>query len=136
MQVVMAVRGLFNLMGVATRFLLWRIDAGRVKAEQDIAKCFGPSTTLGDIARAKATGPLLRDEVKSEMDKVIKRLEDLAARSRKYSVSVLCPMGGEMAYRYQESLIHEALAVLRAFVDRWEEARAKEGVSEVSKTPA
>lgn len=125
-QVVMAVSVLFNLMGVANRFLLWRVDAGRVKAEQDIAKCFGPSTTLGDIARAKAEGPLLRDEVKSEMDKVIKRLEDLAARSRRYSVSVLCPMGGEMAYRYQESLIHEALAVLRAFVDRWEEARSRE----------
>lgn len=121
-QVVMAVSVLFNVMGLANRFVLWRIDAGRVKAEQQIARSFGPSTTLGDIARSEPEGPLLRPEVKTEMDRVITRLEELAARSRKYSLSVLCPMGGEMAYRYQESLIHEALAVLRAFRERWVKA--------------
>jgi hypothetical protein len=33
-------------------------------------------------------------------------------------------MGGEMAYRYQESLIDETLSVLRAFRDRYQAARA------------
>ena len=129
-QVVMAVSVLFNVMGLANRFVLWRIDAARVKAEQEIAKSFGPSTTMGDIARAEPEGPLLRPEVKTEVDRVIGRLEDLAARSRKYSLSVLCPMGGEMAYRYQESLIHEALSVLRGFRERWVEASQKDAPAE------
>jgi len=29
-----------------------------------------------------------------------------------------------MAYRYQENLIHETLAVLHAFRERWDRARA------------
>jgi hypothetical protein len=38
---------------------------------------------------------------------------------------VLVPMGGEMVYRYQEALIHETLAVLRAFHERWLSARSE-----------
>jgi beta-glucosidase len=45
-------------------------------------------------------------------------LEALAARSRRYSLSVLVPMGQEMAYRYQEGVIYETLAVLRDFLRR------------------
>ena len=35
------------------------------------------------------------------------------------------PMGQEMGYRYQESLINEHLATLRAFLDRCEGADKK-----------
>jgi hypothetical protein len=56
---------------------------------------------------------------RAEVDRVIAALESLATRSRKLSLSVLVPMGGEMAYRYQEGLVHETLAVLRAFRERW-----------------
>ena len=42
----------------------------------------------------------------------------LAAKSRKQSLSPLVPMGQEMGYRYQESLINDHLSVLRAFLDR------------------
>ena len=81
----------------------------------------GPGTTLGDIARSDPSGDMLRREVKEEVDRVIRELEALAARSRSQSLSMLVPMGGEMAYRYQENLVHETLAVLRAFRARWEE---------------
>src|SRR5207248_3047284 len=59
-HLVMAVSVLFNLMGVGNRFLLWRIDAARVRAEREIELCFGAATTLGDIARAEPRGDLLR----------------------------------------------------------------------------
>jgi TRAP-type uncharacterized transport system substrate-binding protein len=114
---------LFNIMGAANRFVLWRIDAARVRAEEEIAACFGPKITLGDIARLDPEGETLRDGLGLDIDRVIAELEGLAARSRKVSVSVLVPMGGEMAYRYQESLIHETLATLRAFRERWDKAR-------------
>jgi TRAP-type uncharacterized transport system substrate-binding protein len=123
LHLVMGISILFNVMGVANRFILWRIDAARVRAEQELARCFGPGATLGDIARMDPTGDLLRDEIGAEVDRVVGELADLAARSRKLSLTVLVPMGGEMAYRYQESLIHETLAVLRAFRERWQKAR-------------
>ena len=123
-QLVMGVSILFNLMGVANRFVLWRIDAERVKAEHEIALCFGPDATLGDIARLTPSGDLLRDPVGAEVSRVIAALEALAQRSRKLSLSVLVPMGGEMVYRYQEFLMYETLAVLRAFRERWEKAKA------------
>jgi TRAP-type uncharacterized transport system substrate-binding protein len=123
LHLVMAVSILFNVMGVANRFLLWRIDAARVAAEHDIAHCFGEVATLGDIARLTPRGELLSDRIGAEVDRVVAELEALAQRSRKQSLSVLVPMGGEMVYRYQEALIHEALSVLRAFRERWQEAR-------------
>lgn len=115
---------LFNVMGVANRFILWRIDAARVKAEHEIAHCFGDGFTLGDIARMSPSGDQLREGIGAEVDRVIAELEALALRSRKLSLTVLVPMGGEMLYRYQEKLIHETLAVLRAFRERWRAARA------------
>ncbi|MGD0524020.1 MAG: TAXI family TRAP transporter solute-binding subunit, partial [Polyangiaceae bacterium] len=116
--VVMAVSLLFNAMGAGHRFRLWRIDAARVKLESDLGHFFPPSTTLGDIQR---TGP---DEVKTTpetleaIDHLIHGLEELAARSRRYSLSMLVPMGQEMAYRYQEGVIYETIAVLRDFLGR------------------
>jgi TRAP-type uncharacterized transport system substrate-binding protein len=124
-HLVMAVSVLFNLMGVGNRFLLWRIDAARVRAEREIELCFGPATTLGDIARVEPRGDLLRPAVRAEVERVLAELEALAARSRRQSLSVLVPMGAEMAYRYQEGLIHDTLSVLRAFRERWLAATAR-----------
>jgi hypothetical protein len=115
---------LFNVMGIANRFILWRIDAARVRSEQEIATCFGPTTTLGDISRMDPSGDLLEGRIRDEVDRVIGELEALAARSRKLSLTVLVPMGGEMAYRYQEQVIYETLAVLHAFRERWRAAQA------------
>jgi TRAP-type uncharacterized transport system substrate-binding protein len=123
-HLMLAISILFNVMGVANRFVLWRIDVARVRAEQEIARCFGPAATLGDIARLAPSGDLLGPSIGAEVERVIGELSALAVRSRRASLSVLVPMGGEMVYRYQESLIHEALAVLRAFRERWEKAQA------------
>jgi NMT1-like family len=127
-SLVMGVSILFNLMGVGNRFVLWRIDAARVRAERQIAACFGAGTTLGDIAMidpGSSSGPRPAEGDGEEIDRVILDLEALAARSRRLSLTVLVPMGGEMAYRYQERLIHETLAVLRAFRERWRASRAR-----------
>jgi TRAP-type uncharacterized transport system substrate-binding protein len=113
--VVMAVSLLFNAMGFGHRFRLWRIDATRVKLEGELANLFPPATTLGDIDRIAPDPSFTKSETTAAIDHVVKDLEDLAARSRRYSLSVLVPMGQEMAYRYQEGVIYETLAVLRAF---------------------
>src|SRR5205085_11128658 len=98
---------------------LWRSDDARVKLENELTSLFGPSVTLGDIARKKPEGTLADEKVKLGIESLIARLEALAARSRRQSLSALVPMGQEMAYRYQEEIIYETLAVLRDFLERW-----------------
>jgi TRAP-type uncharacterized transport system substrate-binding protein len=116
--VVMAVSILFNAMGAGHRFRLWRIDAARVKLEGELGHFFPPSTTLGDIQRTGPDKAKTTPETLAAIDRVIRGLEELAARSRRYSLSTLVPMGQEMAYRYQEGVIYETIAVLREFLGR------------------
>ncbi len=113
--VVMGVSLLFNAMGFGHRFRLWRIDAARVKLEGELAALFPPQTTLGDIQRTSPDADRSKPETLAAIDEVVRELEQLAARSRRYSLSMLVPMGQEMAYRYQEGVIYETLAVLRDF---------------------
>ncbi|MEP7120767.1 MAG: hypothetical protein ABJE95_07655 [Byssovorax sp.] len=121
-HVIMGVSLLFNVMGFGNRFRLWRVDAARVKADQEIARLFGVGTTLGDIARIAPENEQLSDPLRVDVEHVVAALEALALRCRSQSLSVLVPMGGEMAYRYQEQLILETIAVLRGFVARRDEA--------------
>jgi hypothetical protein len=116
--VVMAVSLLFNAMGAGHRFRLWRIDAARVKLEGDLGRLFPPSTTLGDIQRTGPDKATTTPGMLEGIDHVIRGLEELAARSRRYSLSMLVPMGQEMAYRYQEGVIYETIAVLREYLRR------------------
>lgn len=116
--VVMGISLLFNAMGFGHRFRLWRIDVARVNLESELTQVFGHSATVGDIARAAPNGAPGSAEGKQTIDKVIRGLEDLSAKSRRYSLSMLVPMGQEMAYRYQEELIHQTLAALRTFQTR------------------
>jgi TRAP-type uncharacterized transport system substrate-binding protein len=116
--IVMGVSLLFNAMGFAHRFRLWRVDASRVKIESELTHVFPASTTLGDIQRMTPGGHLVTPDALATIDTVVRDLELLAARSRRYSLSFLVPMGQEMAYRYQESVIYETLTVLRDFKRR------------------
>jgi hypothetical protein len=116
--VVMGVSLLFNAMGAGHRFRLWRIDAARVRLEGDLGRFFPPSTTLGDIQRTGPHDAKTTPETLESIDHLIHALEQLAARSRRYSLSMLVPMGQEMAYRYQEGVIYETIAVLREFLRR------------------
>ena len=118
--VVMGVSLLFNAMSAGHRFRLWRIDDARVKLESELSPLFGASVTLGDIARTKPTSKLAEMDAKATLAALIADLEKLAARSRRQSLSMLVPMGQEMAYRYQEEIIYQTLSVLRDFVRRLE----------------
>ena len=124
-HLIMGISILFNLMGVANRFVLWRIDAARVKAEHEISLCFGPAATLGDIGRIAPSGDLLGEKIGAEVDRVIVELEDLALRSTHSSPSrCWCRWVGRWPIATRESLIHETLSVLRAFRERWHKAKA------------
>ena len=117
-HMVMVVSVLFNMMGAGHRFRLWRIDAGRVRLEQELPDIFGPAVTVHEIADLTPEPGDRTPEKARRLDALIEELEALKERCRKHSLSVLVPMGREMAYRFQESMIDERIAALRGFRTR------------------
>lgn len=114
-QFAMIISILFNIMGAGNRFCLWRIDVHRIKLENSIREFFGTSIIFDEIKKVQ---PLNRhDETTSsdELQSIIDELEILLTRCRKQSQSFLVPMGKELGYRYQENIIENHLASLRAY---------------------
>jgi hypothetical protein len=118
LQLIVGFSMLFSAMAFANRFRLWRIDALRVEVERDIPPLFGPGVTVGDIARMPADARFDAPEARAALDDIIDRLAALALRCRRDSLSVLVPMGEEIAYRHQETLVADLLHALRAFRER------------------
>jgi TRAP-type uncharacterized transport system substrate-binding protein len=117
-QLFVAFSVLFSGMALLHRFRLWRIDANRTTIERDIPALFGQGVTVGDIATMAAAERHRTPDARAWLDALIERLHALSERCRRQSLSVLVPMGEEMAYRYQETLIADLLHALRTFRDR------------------
>ena len=125
----MAATVLLNAMGVYSRFRLWRIDANRAILEGRLKALAFPGLSEGEIA-ARAHSGLTREQIKAlRPEAVIQRPEDrqaaealmkafdaLRRRCEDQMSSYVTPMGVEMYYRYQEGLIDEARAALRALL--------------------
>jgi hypothetical protein len=118
MQLVVGFSMLFSAMTLWHRFRLWRIDALRVQIERDVPTLFGASTTVGDIEAMAPSERHRGDETRAAVDALIERLSGLSARCRRHSLSVVVPMGEEMSYRYQETLVADLTHALRAFRER------------------
>jgi TRAP-type uncharacterized transport system substrate-binding protein len=118
LQIGVALSVLFSVMGLGHRFRLWRVDADRVKLEGEIPELFGAGTTVGAIADMPADPRHATPQARARLDELIARLGALADRCRKHSLSVLVPMGEEMSYRYQETLISDLVTALRLYRDR------------------
>ncbi len=117
-HLVMAVSILFNLMGGGNKFALWRIDAARVKLEERVDALFGAELTIAELARREPTEAERTPARRGAVEALIRDLLALERRCRRLSVSLLVPMGGELRYRFQEELIAERLAALRAYHGR------------------
>jgi hypothetical protein len=118
MQLVVGFSMLFSVMTLWHRFRLWRIDALRVQIERDVPALFGAGTTVGDIGSMAPSERHRSDETRAAVDTLIERLSALSARCRRDSLSVVVPMGQEMSYRYQETLVSDLTHALRAFRER------------------
>ncbi len=102
----MAVTILFNAMRGFSRFRLWRIDTAREKLKGQIDQLvspIGPSQAPSTKLRTKAP------RAGTTLDGATAQLMALRERCQRYTGSVVTPMGDEMFYRYQESLINELL---------------------------
>ncbi len=114
-ELALGISVLFNAMGAVSRFRLWRLDANRVAIEKEISRLFGAVITVGELPRARPMAGLSAEEVDSHVAQAAERLKSLHARCRRQSLSIFVPMGGEMAYRYQEALMMDLLQALRGF---------------------
>jgi hypothetical protein len=117
-QLALGISVLFNAMGAVNRFRLWRLDAHRVGIEREISRLFGGGITVGELARARPLSNLGPDEVRDRVLRATQALESLYGRCRAHSLSIFVPMGGEMAYRYQESLMLDLLRALRGYSEK------------------
>jgi TRAP-type uncharacterized transport system substrate-binding protein len=122
-QLALGVSLLFNAMGGINRFRLWQLDAQRVAIEREVSRLFGSGITVGGLARAQPLADLDPEEVRQRVLRAMQALEALYVRCRERSLSIFVPMGGEMAYRYQESLMRDLLQGLRGYAEAQQPAR-------------
>ena len=118
LQLIFAFSLLFGAQAMWHRFRLWRLDADRVRIEGDVSHLFGHAMTANEIASREPENRFRTPEMHAKLDSVINQLTRLAARCRRQSLSMLVPMGQEMAYRYQEGIISDLLHALRSFRER------------------
>jgi hypothetical protein len=79
---------------------------------------------LGPEPERLSPGLDLEPEVVRERAlRAMQALEALYGRCRRQSLSIFVPMGGEMAYRYQENLMTDLLRALRSNVEAHQPAR-------------
>ena len=109
---------LWRDMRIANRFRLWRLDANRVTLEEQVRELLGTAISRKETDLIDPTEVLDSADKRAQMEALIADFEALLGRCRDQSVSFLVPMGRELSYRYQETLIVEHLAVLRRFYGR------------------
>jgi len=112
----MAVTVLFNGMKAFSRFRLWRIDAAREKLETALKALIDPKLTHAQIRELPAEGAMAGSDKRAAAQAITKRLMELRARCQRQTSSFFTPMGDEMFYRYQESLIDDATTTLGALL--------------------
>jgi len=113
---IMAVTILFNALKAFSRFRLWRIDAAREKLETALKELVDPVLTHSASDCGSAERVMAAPERRAAAEAIMKRLVELRARCQRQTSSLVTPMGDEMFYRYQQSLIDEAATTLGALL--------------------
>jgi TRAP-type uncharacterized transport system substrate-binding protein len=113
---VMAVTILFNGLKAFSRFRLWRIDAAREKLETALKHLVDPALTHAQMRAVPADSVMAVPERQAAAQAILERLRALRARCQRQTSSLVTPMGDEMFYRYQQSLIDEAATTVGALL--------------------
>jgi TRAP-type uncharacterized transport system substrate-binding protein len=109
---VMAATILFNVLKGISRFRLWRIDAAREKLERGLKELTDPEFTHAQIRAFPSGHSLAGPSACTAAQSIREQLRQLRARCQRYASSIVTPMGDEMFYRYQQSLIDDATTSL------------------------
>src|SRR5262249_58561400 len=87
------------------------------KLEARLIRAIGVDLTRQQI-RADPPEMLSDPRTRATAHEIMDQLAQLRARCQRYTGSMVTPMGDEMFYRYQESLIDELTTALAAVVQR------------------
>jgi len=118
LQLAFAFSVLFAGQALWHRFRLWRLDARRVALESGVGRLFPAGITVAEIESLEPGEPYRNPATRARIDALVRELGVLAERCRRQSLSILVPMGQEMAYRYQEGLLADLVYALRRFRGR------------------
>ena len=105
---LMAATALFNGLRGLSKFRLWRIDAAREKLEGEVRRL---SSQVEPGSSPQLPG---QDSLADSRANILLRLTELHQRCQREVGSFATPMGDEMFYRYQQSLIDRAIAALKS----------------------
>ena len=112
----MAATALFNALKGLSRFRLWRIDATREKLEAEVRQIAGDVVSYGP-APDLSTRELTVDQIgHATAQDILDRLAKLRSRCQRYAKAFSTPMGDEMLFRYQQSLIDHTTVTLKTLV--------------------
>jgi TRAP-type uncharacterized transport system substrate-binding protein len=114
----MAITALFNGMRAYSRFRLWRIDAAREKLEALLKEFIDTGVTHAQMREVPANRRIVTPQHRAEAETLLQRLLNLRKRCQRYTSSFVTPMGDEMFYRYQQSLIDEAITTLGSLLQK------------------
>jgi TRAP-type uncharacterized transport system substrate-binding protein len=108
----MVVTILFNASNAFNRFRLWRIDAAREKLEAALEELLQSGVTHAQMRAVPAERVMATPERRAAAQVIMKQLVELRAKCQRQTNSFFTPMGAEMFYRYQQSLIDEAVTTV------------------------
>ncbi len=114
----MAVTILFNALSAYSRFRLWRIDANREILESRLKALSGLGSTPEHVKTLPPGAVIKTPRDRKAAEDLLADLEALRLRCEEQLRSIVTPMGSEMFYRYQESLIEDAQAMLADLLRR------------------
>jgi hypothetical protein len=97
---------------------LWRIDANREILESRLKALSGLGSSPEHMKTLPRDAILKTPEDREAAKALLMDLDELLARCRAQLKSYVTPMGREMYYRYQESLIVDAQALLGELIGR------------------
>jgi hypothetical protein len=115
---ILAATILFNVLKGFSRFRLWRIDSTREKLETALKELVDPELTHAQLRAVPAEKVMAAPETRAAAETILDRLVELRARCQRQTSSLVTPMGDEMFYRYQQSLIDEAATTLGTLLQR------------------
>jgi uncharacterized protein len=114
----MAVTVLSSVLRGISRFELWRIDAARERLERRLRELTDSRMTHAQMRVSPDRALLTGDDACAAAQSIRDELVQLRGRCQRYAASIVTPMGDEMFYRYQESLIDEATTTVALLLQR------------------
>lgn len=110
---VMAVTILFNGLKGLSNFRLWRIDAAREKLEAEVNQLAGDLVSHAPAWDSETHAVLAEQSASARVQDVLSRLGKLRDRCQRQTKSFATPMGHEMYYQFQQSMIDHTIVVLK-----------------------